>query len=272
MFGGERAKSSGPPGSGHRQNRRCPRTAISPAIAFSWAPRPGRGRPVCGAWGDLPRNRDLRGKGEQTSPARREQLLSACRGASEGTCCQRSRPGLEKCEAGDFSLSLVLARRERLRKVALAVSQKSPARPGVEGSGLPSSFSGCTAEGFSRDIPGTCPPCSRRARSVPRTAEVAREGVGAGPRRRCTALRRAELAAPEPPPDRALLSPASLQALPAAAGREDAPMAKGSSCFTAGKCERRRFGRASAVLPPRWNNADLNDQENIFPFQEDLSS
>lgn len=42
-------------------------------------------------------------------------------------------------------------------------------------------------------------------------------------------------------------------------------MAEGLSCFTAGRCERRRFGRASAVLPYRWNNAVLSDQENTFP-------
>lgn len=89
------------------------------------------------------------------SPARREQLLSALPG--------RSRPGRERCGAGAFSLSLVLARRERLRKVALAVSQKSPARPGVEGSGLPSSSPGCSPEGFSRDIPTLFAPAPLRA-------------------------------------------------------------------------------------------------------------
>lgn len=135
--------------------------------------------------------------------------------------------------AGDFSLSPVLARRERLRKGALAVSQKSPARPGVEESGLLSSSSGWTAGGFSRDIPGTRPPCLRRARSLPRTAEVAREGAGAGARR-CAGLSWQ----PRSPSGQALLSPASLQALPVAEGREDAQMAKGSYCFTAGKCER----------------------------------
>lgn len=81
----------------------------------------------------------------------------------------RSRPGLEKCRAGVFYLSLVLATGEQLRKVALAVSQKFPALPGVEGSVFSSFSSGCTAEGFSLDIPGTPPPCLRRARSVPRT-------------------------------------------------------------------------------------------------------
>lgn len=104
---------------------------------------------------DWNRGRDLRGRGEQMSPARREQLLSALPG--------RSRPGRERCGAGAFSLSLVLARRERLRKVALAVSQKSPARPGVEGSGLPSSSPGCSPEGFSRDIPTLFAPAPLRA-------------------------------------------------------------------------------------------------------------
>lgn len=85
-------------------------------------------------------------------------------GAPEGSCCQRCRPVLE-----DSSLSLALARRERLRKVALAVSQKSPAHSEIEGSWLSSPSSGSTTEDFSRDAPGTR---SQRGRSVPGRAQV----------------------------------------------------------------------------------------------------
>lgn len=102
-------------------------------------------------------------------PGKRRANVPRTGGAAPLGMPGRSRPGLEKCRAGDFYLSLVLATGERLRKVALAVSQKFPALPGVEGSGLSSFSSGCTAEGFSRDIPGTPPLCLRRARSVPRT-------------------------------------------------------------------------------------------------------
>lgn len=101
-------------------------------------------------------------------------------GAPEGSCCQRSRLVLEECSGeGDSALSLALARREWLRKVTLAVSQKSSAHPGIEWSGLSSRSSGSAAGDFSRDAPGKR---SRRARSVSRTAEVAREGAGAGTR------------------------------------------------------------------------------------------
>lgn len=155
-------------------------------------------------------------------------------------------PGLEK--EIFFSLSLVLARRERLRKAAWAASQKSPARPGVEGSGLPSSSSGCTAEGFSREVPGTRPPCPRRARSLPRTAGAAREGAGAGARR-CAGRGGQLRSFPQPPCGRGVLL-----------------------FHRWGVRDRRRFGGTSAVLPPRWNNADLSSQESIFPFQEKLSS
>lgn len=82
--------------------------------------------------------------------------------------------------AGGLCLSLVLCRRERLRKVMLAASLKSPARPAEEGSGLPSFSSGCTAGFFSLDIPGARQPCLGRARFVPRRAEAGLEGAGVG--------------------------------------------------------------------------------------------
>lgn len=94
----------------------------------------------------------------------------------EGSCCQRSRPVLGECSGtGDFSLSLALARREQLRKVALAISQKSSAHPETEGSGLSSPSSGSADADLSRDaagrVGGGCAPSL--------AAEAAREGAGA---------------------------------------------------------------------------------------------
>lgn len=68
------------------------------------------------------------------SQARGSSSPQACRGCSPGTCCQRSRPGLQEWVPGYAAergtLSLVLARREWLREVALAVSRSSQPVPG----------------------------------------------------------------------------------------------------------------------------------------------
>lgn len=181
------------------------------------------------------------------SPARGEQHLSACRGAPEGTWA-RKLPSL--CSgAGGFCLSLVLARRERLRKVMLAASQKSSARPWEEGSGLPSFSSGCTAGFFSLGIRGARQPCLGRARSVPRRAEAALEGAGVG----ASAVQGSAGGPGTPRPSTCFPRPSAAFPGLAAGGRGEGGSAAGQRVLFQrweGR-ERRRLGRTSAVLPCR---------------------
>lgn len=94
---------------------------------------------MCETWSDLSRSLSGIGigiSGEEAGESLRQRGSGSSRHAGRPRR-ERSRPVLQEgSEAGDFSLSLALPRREQLGKVALAISQKSSAHPEIEASRL----------------------------------------------------------------------------------------------------------------------------------------